>query len=399
MMSIRLIKSEYDYEASLIELDRLMDASPGSDQFDELEVLSILISDYEAKSDPIGVGDPIESIRFRMEQQELTQSDMVQYIGSRSKVSEVLNRKRPLSLSMIRKLHKGLGIPAEVLLAEPRVDSPSEVENIEWTKFPVREMAKRGWFPDYKQPSSRIMDHAEELVRGLFGRAGEFSPALNRQSELSGTTANPYAVVAWHARILAKARQEQLPPYNRGRISNDFLSDLVKFSTLPNGPYVAVEHLNTYGIHIVLEPHLPRTYLDGAAMLMDDCSPVVGLTIRHDRVDNFWFTLTHELAHIGLHIESGKHQYFLENLDEPENNDFESEANDFASNALIPSERWKAVSPIAYLKTQDVHKLARRFGVHPAIVAGRIRRETSNYKKFSRMLGNRQVRKHFKEFL
>jgi HTH-type transcriptional regulator/antitoxin HigA len=93
-----------------------MDAHPGSADFEELELLTLLIEKYEDEHYPIDCPDPVEAIKFRMEQQGLSARDMIPYLGSQSKVSEVLNHKRPLSLAMIHALSQGLGIPAEVLV-------------------------------------------------------------------------------------------------------------------------------------------------------------------------------------------------------------------------------------------------------------------------------------------
>jgi len=123
-MKIRILKNEADYDAALSEIEKLMEgAAPDADR---LELLALLVHDYEDKHYQIDMPDPVEAITFRMEQMGLTRKDLENYIGSRSKVSEVLSGKRRLSLSMIRALHEGLGIPAEVLLGRP--DRP-ELEN------------------------------------------------------------------------------------------------------------------------------------------------------------------------------------------------------------------------------------------------------------------------------
>ena len=119
-MNPKVIKSEADYEAALAHVETLMDAKPGSAKEDELDLWTILIERYEAAYHPIDPPDPIEAVKFRMEQDGLSPKDLEAYIPSKSKVSEVLNRKRGLSLSMIRALHQGLGIPAEVLVQEPQ---------------------------------------------------------------------------------------------------------------------------------------------------------------------------------------------------------------------------------------------------------------------------------------
>ncbi len=118
-MDIKIIKNEAEYDAALERIDALMNAAPGSAEEEELELLAILVEKYEQERYPIELPDPVEAIKFRMEQEGLTRKDMIKYLGSQSKVSEVLNYKRPLSLAMIRALTDGLNIPAEVLIQPP----------------------------------------------------------------------------------------------------------------------------------------------------------------------------------------------------------------------------------------------------------------------------------------
>ena len=119
MMEIKILKTETEYEAALERIDILMDAAPGSADEEELELLAILVEKYEQEYSPIDFPDPVEAIKFRMDQEGLSRKDMIKYLGSQSKVSEVLNYKRPLSLTMIRALSDGLNIPAEVLIQRP----------------------------------------------------------------------------------------------------------------------------------------------------------------------------------------------------------------------------------------------------------------------------------------
>ncbi len=118
-MDIKIIKNEAAYEDALIRIEFLMDAELDSPEGEELELLALLVEKYEDEHYPIELPDPVEAIKFRMEQEGLTRKDMIKYLGSQSKVSEVLNYKRPLSLSMIRALTEGLNIPPEVLIQRP----------------------------------------------------------------------------------------------------------------------------------------------------------------------------------------------------------------------------------------------------------------------------------------
>jgi len=117
-MHIKPIKTEIDHRAALARIDELWEAEPNSPEGDELEVLVTLVTAYEEAHFPIKIPDPIEAIRFRMEQQGLEDKDLVAFLGQRSRVTEVMNRKRGLSITMIRKLHEGLKIPLECLVKE-----------------------------------------------------------------------------------------------------------------------------------------------------------------------------------------------------------------------------------------------------------------------------------------
>lgn len=124
-MKARILKTEADYEAALAYIESLMDAAPDSPEEEELSLFTLLVEQYEREHYPIDPPDPIDAILFRMDQEGLTRADLVPYIGSQSKVSEVLRRKRPLSITMIRNLHEGLRIPAATLIQPPVSPSPA----------------------------------------------------------------------------------------------------------------------------------------------------------------------------------------------------------------------------------------------------------------------------------
>jgi HTH-type transcriptional regulator/antitoxin HigA len=119
-MNIKPIKTEEDYNITLIQIESLMDAKPNTPQMDKLEVLTTLVEAYEQQYYIIDAPDPIEAIKFRMEQEGLKQKDLISIVGSKSRVSEVLNRKRKLTIEMIRNLHKQLHIPIESLFLDYR---------------------------------------------------------------------------------------------------------------------------------------------------------------------------------------------------------------------------------------------------------------------------------------
>ncbi len=115
-MDIKPIKTEADYQAALAAIEQLFDAVPETPEGDQLDVWTALVEQYEAQQEPIPFPDPVEAIKYHMQSRDLTRRDLEPYIGSRARVAEVLNRQRPLTLEMIRRLHTGLGIAAELLI-------------------------------------------------------------------------------------------------------------------------------------------------------------------------------------------------------------------------------------------------------------------------------------------
>ena len=399
----KLIKTEEDYSLALSRINELMDAKEGSVEADELELLATLVEMYEDNHYPIDTPDPVEAIKFRMDQLGLNQQDLVPIIGNRSKVSEVLNRKRPLTLAMMRALHKDLGIPAGVLLKEPGASFPEGFSDIEWTRFPFAEMTKRGWI----KTTEDIRNKAEELMRGVIDQAGGMNaiPAAffrKNPGARENSKMNTYALFAWCLRILTLANANPLEKKYDKSLTPDSMKEIAKLSYFKEGPLLAKEFLDKQGIHLIIEPHLPKTYLDGAALLLNNGTPVIGMTLRYDRLDNFWFCLLHELAHVIKHLSNNETDIFVDDLDlrghETEISDTkENEADELAQNALIPPDVWEK-HPVRKKPTVSaVTNLSEILRIHPAIIAGRIRFEQKNYKLLSKLVGSREVRKHFQQ--
>jgi HTH-type transcriptional regulator/antitoxin HigA len=333
-----------------------------------------------------------------MEQEGLTNKDLVPYIGSTAKVSEVLSGKRDLTLSMIRAINKHLGIPAEVLIQEPGGTIPEDVEGLEWSRFPVTEMAKRGFI----KAKANVKDQAERIMRSLIDRVGGFEVAapLCRKNDGSRRNAkmDSYALAAWCMYVLGEAAGTKLKAkYKKDVITPAFLRTLAKLSAYDDGPKRAQKFLSEHGIALVIAPHLMNTYLDGAAMLLKNGTPVIGMTLRYDRLDNFWFCLLHELTHVSRHLGDDSERLFVDDLDLRANNDDEreKEADAWAEEALIPHKEWMDHPAQDAPYPSNVVSLAQRVGVHPAIVAGRIRWRDRNYRILSQFVGNGEVRKHF----
>lgn len=397
-MKPKVIKTEAEHAEALARIEEIYDAKPGTPEGDEFELLVTLVEMYEEKAFPIGLPDPVEAIKFRMEQQGLKPKDLVPYIGSASKVSEVLSSKRSLSLTMIRNLVTGLGIPAEVLLQEPDACLPSDEALQQGRHFPIAEMRKRGWFAGFEGSLAEAKEHLEDLLNRFVGPLGAQAmlPALNRQHVRDGAKQDEHALNAWRIRVATLALKENLPAFRPGTITPAFLKELGNLSYLNDGPLLAREFLNKSGIHLICERHLPKTHLDGAALKLPDGSPVVALTLRYDRLDNFWFTLFHELAHVALHLYESKVETFFDDLSSGGAKDkVEKEADQFAADALISPKAWKAARLSKKSEVDNIVAFAREHRIHPAIPAGRIRFETKDYAIFKSLIGTGKVREAF----
>ncbi len=325
-MEFKVIKDETQYQNLLRQAEELVaaDPVPGSDAGDKLELLTVLIEDYEKRYFPVGAPDPIDAIEFRMAEQGLRQKDLIPLLGSRSRVSEVLGRKRPLTVQMIRALSTGLGIPLEILVSDTnnRRSTEADTNDIEWQKFPVKEMAKRGWFDSLNSKLGATEEIVKEFLGQLYGSNNSY--ALYRRtfrgSEISEKSY--YSTLAWTARVLiqAKSSKKNINKYDPSKINPNFFKELAQLSWFDQGPLLAGEFLGKYGISLIIEPKLPNALLDGAAMLTESGMPVIGMTLRHDRVDYFWFTLLHEVVHVWKHLNASDEAY----IDRVENSESES---------------------------------------------------------------------------
>ena len=411
MADIRPIRTEEDYEDALARIAELMDAlSPPEGQIEdeadprrvELDVLSDLVEQYEDRHYPMDFPSPIAAMEFQMDQMGMSPRDLIPFIGTRAKVSEVLSGKRPITMAMARALHQHLRIPADILLRAPGATLPHDRPDIDWTRFPLKALAKAGWIPDLP----RLKDHAEELVRGLIDGAGgpEFALApLYRKNDDRRVNAktDEYALNAWCWRVIAEARGKHFSAaYRTGTVTPEFLRTVAQLSASEEGPRQARDFLAEHGIGFEFVPHLPRTHLDGAALRLPDGRPVVAMTLRYDRIDNFWFTLLHELAHVRLHLDGfGDDNGFVDDHNlrgvESGGDSKEQEADLNAQDALIPREVWDDGAILEHPTPMAVLDLVWEAGVHPAIVAGRVRRELGNYRLLSQFVGTGEVRRHF----
>lgn len=407
---ISVIKTSEQYQEVLNRVAVLAAHDPiaESDHGRELEVLAVLLKDFERREYPLSPASPLAALRLRMEQLDLSPKDLIPFLGARSRVSEVLAGKRPLSLAMIRALHAGLGIPLESLIADSIAEDPAEL--VQWDRFPIRELVQRGWMKTADATSRRRLSFEqsrsamEDFFRPVGGPGAALAVLHKTDRVRTAASTDRFALAAWAGYVRRRADAASVQgTFRASEWGTDRLRELRNLSRFDVGPRLAVQFLCERGIAVVIAPHLKRTRLDGAALLRSDGAPVVALTLRHDRLDNFWFSLFHELMHVIMHLRVGLEgptveRYFLDDLDvSADTSAIESEADDAAREALVPTDAWNKSAVRFAVAPATVTQLALELGVADAIVAGRVRFERRNYRLLSGMVGIGQVRSQFPE--
>lgn len=402
MNDIKVIKTEKDYQEALKYVEVLMatDPDPESTEGEKLAILSTLVADYESKEFPTVFPSPVEAIKFRMEQAGLKPTDLEQYIGTRGRVSEVLSGKRQLTLEMVRALEAGLGIPAKVLIQ--KADQSTDEGYQHWDTQLVRAIESYGYFG-----SKSLSEYGKtELLKQFFALLGNGVQvaALFRKDKTSYRTSSrthKNALDAWMVRVLEKAKKIKTPViYKHGVIDLVFMRNLIKLSVKENGPLLAREHLKKVGIKLVIERHLPKTYLDGATILTEKDNPIIGITIRYDRLDNFWFTLMHELAHVARHYGQNIEIFYDERLLEKggvEIDAKEREADEWAEESILPESKWEISNAKITPTPMAAQSLADELGIHVTVVAGIIRYKHQNFFYLNKIINDdsAKVRKLF----
>lgn len=300
---------------------------------------------------------------------------------------------RSISLSGLLRVARTLGVrlTADVdhPLQEPWLPS-YEMSSAELQKV-LKHARANGWLDRADQSDENGISQLRRTVAEHVGEYG--TPSLLRTGLNVHDLSKDWFLLAWKAQVTRAAQrqiQRKKPKYRPLNMS--WLSQLVKLSSHDDGPARAKEMLAEQGIILVIEPQIAGMRVDGAAFLIDE-HPVIGLTLRIDAIDNFWFTLMHEIGHVILHYRTGLASGFFDDFERLDIDEMEEEANRFAQNMLIPDAVWSK-SPARISKTAEpVEKLAKQLGIAPAIIFGRLRMERQNYKIFSDKVGRGRVRK------
>jgi HTH-type transcriptional regulator/antitoxin HigA len=261
----------------------------------------------------------------------------------------------------------------------------------------AREMVRRKWLRP-GEGSDKVAERGQALFDFLYSPAANrpaFAMFKGRRADMRRDLVDEVSTMVWIAHVtdaaLVKTRDVRFTPAALGA---DFLQRLVKLSVLKDGPRRALETVRQVGIVVIIESGLPGMSVDGASFHVARVGPVLALTMRHDRLDNFWFTLLHELGHIALHLTNPGGDVYIDSLDEAvsDEQEAEAEADAFAKDALVPRDTWLRSDARRLGSESSVVSLAKQLGIHPAIVAGRIRYERREFRIFSDLAGVGGVR-------
>ncbi len=261
----------------------------------------------------------------------------------------------------------------------------------------VREMIRRKWF--LPEPGEdKQLSRGKGLRDFLFGhsshRALFAAASMYRRQIRERDLVDELAASAWLCRVMDRAMERPSSNFDTDRLSDSAITHLVRLSTDSSGPARAIRYLAKLGVTVVLENGLPGMRTDGASFMAKSIGPVIAMTLRHDRLDSFWFTLLHEIGHVLLHLRQRPDEVFVDSLEEDETDEFEleAEANAFAKDAFVPRDTWLRSDAFRFGTEPAVLELAVKCSIHPAIVAGRLRFEKRKYTALTHLLGAGEVR-------
>ena len=351
-----LIKTDEQYRRALEAVERLAAEDPPADSpaGARLELWAKLVEDYEKTRYPFAQPDPVDAILFRMAQQGLRQKDLAEMLGGKNRASEVLARKRPLTLPMIRAVSAALEIPPALLIREPA---------------------------------------APYAVAGA--RAGS-----------AGT--GDAVVAAWLARVRERAAAQTAVQarFRSGSLDEDLIRYVSRLSWMDRGPRLAVEFLEERGIAVVIEPLLrgeQAARIDAAALRGRGGAPAIALTLRQDRLDHFWSALITALVLAWKHLgDDGDGEIIAVDIESRRSEAGGRVAGSHGARALaaeilIPRAVWTRSAAATHPTAQTIRALAAQMQISPAIVAGRVRYEREDFTLFPELMGQRRVRALFPE--
>lgn len=324
-------------------------------------------------------------IKEQMEYRSWTQEELAEVMGMTIKhINAILKDKQTITLDTAKVL-------AEVFDTSPQywlnldanyrlwLDSvPSEKEkqaelkaNL-YERMPIRDMIAKSWIPAFAnvyELYDSLLDFWNTKKLDFDEWDKKITPLLARKSESFNQYKASYTYT-WYHKAMMVASGYAVPEFDKKGLE-ELYNDLHNYTVKENGINQFLEKLNQLGIIFFVLPHLQKTYLDGAAFYYQN-NPVIVYTARYKRIDNFWFTIAHEIAHILKHLDE-KNTFFLDNFREEEVNDLETEANQLAAEKLKHQEIITYLkTKINYLSTTDIENCAKHLAIHPALIIGKL---------------------------
>ncbi|TAG31362.1 MAG: addiction module antidote protein, HigA family [Sphingobacteriia bacterium] len=329
-------------------------------------------------------------IKEQMEYRSWTQEDLSEVIGMTTKhVNKILQDKQPITLDTAKILAEvfetspqyWLNLDANYRLWLNHQRSEKEIEadvkGLIYERMPVKDMLTKGWlkpFKTAKELKQQVLNFWDWTTLDFSIIDKNYLPYFTRKSEAYNQFNASYAIT-WYRKATIEAAKIKVSKYDKKKLEKLY-ENIFSYSVMENGVNIFIEELAKAGVIFFVLPHLQKTYLDGAAFFLDK-NPVILYTGRYRRIDNFWFTVAHEIAHVLLHLNKDL-TFVLDNLRDGELNNMEDEANELASSKLKHEEILTYLNPyLNYLTTSRVEECAATYNIHPAIIIGKLAHEKS----------------------
>ena len=324
-------------------------------------------------------------IREQMEYRNWTQEDLSEVMGITPKhLNKILQDKQALTIEMSKVLAEvfetspqyWLNLDANYRLwlqtEKSEKEMQAEMKAKIYERMPVRDMIHKGWLPDFSDPKALYQNvlafwEQDELDFAELDR--RTAPLLARKSESFNQYNAAYAYT-WYHKAMQTAPKYQVAEYKREALIALY-NQLNEYTLLENGYNLFIKKLNEAGVIFFVLPHLQKTYLDGAAFFSGS-NPVIVYTGRYKRIDNFWFTVAHEIGHILNHLNTPD-TFFVDNFNDEERNELEEDANQHASCILKHEEIVAHLkSKLNYLSVPAIYECSEKLHIHPAVIVGKL---------------------------
>jgi HTH-type transcriptional regulator / antitoxin HigA len=336
------------------------------------------------------VPHPGEFIREELDARGWSQRDLAYILGvAEQAVNVIISGKRGISPEMAKALGEAFEVSAEYFanlqkmhdMANARAPDPGIARRaMLQSVYPVREMIKRAWLADTDISLLEL-----QMMRFFKKNSLDEVPYLAHAAKKPDYTETPYSQLAWLFRVRQMADEIVVPSYSESKLKS-FVADMPRFMVDPEEIRHVPRILSECGIRFAVVETLPKADIDGVCFWIDDSAPVIGMTTRHDRIDNFWFVLRHEIEHVlnrdgrgDLRAETV--DIDLENQGEDGELKEEIRANRAAAECCVPHQELENfyVRKFPYISERDMLGFAKRVQRHPGIVVGQLQRKMNRY--------------------